>query len=102
MRWGTYPGLSRRAYESFPGCGKNERKKKRIRRNKDEKKEIRSLRGIPSTQQGCQKSKDADGLQKLEKTRKQILLQNFQKKCNPANKHQETCETKLYNRNVVC
>lgn len=100
MRWGRYPRLSRRAYESFPGYGKDE--KKRIRRNKDEKKELRSLRGIPSTQEGCQKSKDADGLQKLEKTRKQILLQSFQKKCNPANKHQETRERKLYNRKVVC
>lgn len=36
--------------------------------------------------------------QKLEKDKKQMLLQSFQKRCDPANRHQETHETKLQQR----
>lgn len=35
------------------------------------------------------------------KDKKQMLLQSFQKRCDPANRHQETHETKLQQRSCA-
>lgn len=55
---------------------------------------------IPSSQEGY----DVKGCRwplEAGKDKKQMLLQSFQKRCDPANRHQETHETKLQQRSCA-